>query len=238
LTGARLWFVWPDWRKKNHNASLVLFRGPGQMWRWGGPAGLSLGTTAYSHVSGLKVFTAQNKWHSHTRSHGDHVFLLNFPTVGQIKEYHIISSFQFSFIVLALLCVCVCVGVCVCVCVCVCTWQQLFQGVVPGLCVFCRGVVEVHRLLLQPLAPPPAAEQGHAEHGSPRRPARRSPPLHLHGEHVTQRQNARLRHDARLRCRERGGVNAQHLNTTRKTRNYNEVKTCTEQLCFSLELCE
>ncbi len=92
------------------------------------------------------------------------------------------------------------------------TCEQLLQGVVPGVCVLWGGVVEVQRVLLQPPPSSPAAEQSHAEHGSPRLLARRSSPLHLHRKHVLQQHHTWLLH-ARLTCRERGRVNTQHLDT-------------------------
>lgn len=84
------------------------------------------------------------------------------------------------------------------------TCKQLLYFVVPEVCVFRGGVVQVQRVLLQPLPPPPAVKQSHAEHGSPRLLAHRSPPFHLDGEHVLQQHHAGLRR-ASLTYTERRG---------------------------------
>lgn len=86
------------------------------------------------------------------------------------------------------------------------TCDQLLQGVVPYVCVFCGSVVEVQRIPLKPLPSPLAAEQSHTEHGPPRLLSRRPPPLHLHCIHILQQQYTWLR-DARLTCTERGRLN-------------------------------
>lgn len=101
---------------------------------------------------------------------------------------------------------------CLAVCACV-TCEQLIQGVVPGLCVFSRCVVQVQRVLLQPPPSPPAVEQSHTEHSSSRLLSRSSPPLHLHCKHILQQQHTWLHH-THLTCGQRASVNAQHLYTT------------------------
>lgn len=74
------------------------------------------------------------------------------------------------------------------------TCEQFFQSVIPGMCVFRGGVVEVKCVLLQPPSSPAAVEESKAKHGSPRLLARRSPPLHLHGKNVLQQHHTCLQH--------------------------------------------
>lgn len=99
------------------------------------------------------------------------------------------------------------------------TCEQFFQSVIPGVCVFCGGVVEVQCFLLQPPSSPPAVEESEAEHGSPRLLARHSPSLHLHGENVLQQHHTCLHH-ALFPCSERCGQGTTcELKTLTKTKS-------------------